>query len=400
MKEVGERYGVLLNLGERIQSGAGLLFGSGIPEGWNELAAIWKHPDIPSNVIIGDYGDLDLLPDRASQGTLQTLRKSVEEWRTKGPGAPPRAHALQDTSEPFKPRVFIRGNPNQLGVEVPRRFVSMLNPKPFTQGSGRLELAQSIIHPDNPLTARVIVNRLWAAHFGQGFVSTPGDFGLRSDPPSHPELLDYLARDFMNRGWSLKQLHRQILLSGTYQQISMNRDDLRRVDPENRLLGRMNRRRLDWEGTRDSLLFLANRWDRKLGGSSIRNPLDLNSTRRTLYTHLDRLNVPGLFRTFDFPSPDATNPQRDLTTVPPQALFWMNHPFVESISRQIATRPEIQGESDPSKKIEALYRLLFARLPTEAERKLGERFVAKSANDPWPKYVHALLQSNELSFLD
>src|SRR5262249_36237149 len=160
-------------------------------------------------------------PDRASQGKLQEFRKAVEQWRISGAGAPPRAHAVVDRQQPLEPHVFLRGNPNQHGPAVARRMPALLNtvaPEPFHTGSGRLELARAIVDPRNPLTARVLVNRIWQQHFGRGLVATPADFGLRSEPPSHPELLDHLASIFVRGGWSLKQLHREIVLSATYQQ--------------------------------------------------------------------------------------------------------------------------------------------------------------------------------------
>src|SRR5262249_14140569 len=152
-------------------------------------------------------------------GRLQELRKAVEQWRATGPGAPPRAMVLLDTPAPHEPRVFRRGNPHNLGERVPRQFLGVLaGPKrpPFHDGSGRLELARAITDPKNPLTARVMVNRVWLHHFGEGLVSTPSDFGLRGAPPSHPELLDYLADRFVRGGWSVKELHRLIVRSAAY----------------------------------------------------------------------------------------------------------------------------------------------------------------------------------------
>ncbi len=295
-----------------------------------ELRQAFHGPDAPANVALLPYGDLSLLPDRPSQGKLQELKKAVEQWRASGPGAPPRAMVLEDLPTPYQPRVFRRGNPNNPGEAVPRQFVEVLSAntgQPFRNGSGRLELARAIASNDNPLTARVLVNRLWQHHFGRGLVTTPSDFGLRSDPPSHPELLDYLASEFVASGWSIKAIHRQIMLSAAYQQGDDDRSACRRVDPENTLLWRMVPRRLDLEATRDALLAVAGRLSPTLGGPSVKDLTSTAATRRTLYGHLDRLNVPALYRTFDFPNPDATSPQRDNTTVAPQALFLMNHPF-------------------------------------------------------------------------
>ena len=182
--------------------------------------------------------------------------------------------ALVDSPQPKNSRVFIRGNPNRLGEEAPRQFLAILagdKRQPFTHGSGRLELARAIASRENPLTARVMVNRLWLHHFGAGLVTTPDDFGLRSDPPSHPELLDYLAWRFMQDGWSLKKLHRLLMLSSVYQQKSDDNLRHEKLDPDNRLLAKMNRRRLDFESMRDTLLFVAGNLDHSFGG----RPVDL-----------------------------------------------------------------------------------------------------------------------------
>src|SRR5439155_26960960 len=177
--------------------------------------------------------------------------------------------------------------------------------KPFAHGSGRLDLARAITAPDNPLTTRVIVNRVWMHHFGEPLVSTPSDFGVRSTPPTHSELLDYLARTFQHEdGWSLKRLHRRILLSHTYQQASFDRPECRKIDPDNRLLWRAHRRRLDFESMRDMLLAVAGRLDRKMGGRTVDVAGDPLNRRRTGYGKVGRQDVPGLFRGFDFAVPD------------------------------------------------------------------------------------------------
>ena len=230
-----------------------------------------------------------------------------------------------------KTRILIRGNAGRPGEEVSRQFLSVVageNRQPFNDGSGRLELARAIASADNPLTARVLVNRVWMHHFGQGLVRTPSDFGLRSEPPSHPELLDYLASRFVAEGWSIKKLHRWILLSSTYQQSSEDRPDARAKDPENLLVWRMNRRRMDLEALRDSLLFVAGQLDETIGGPAVNIVTAPFSKRRTVYGLIERQNLPAFFRTFDFATPDGHSPQRFTTTVPQQALFLMNSPFV------------------------------------------------------------------------
>ena len=187
--------------------------------------------------------------------------------------AAPRAMVLTDAAEPYEPRVFVRGNPGQPGELVPRRFLRVLagdRPATFAHGSGRLDLARAITATDNPLTSRVIVNRVWMHHFGEPLVATPSDFGTRSTPPTHPELLDDLAARFMQSGWSLKALHRMIVLSSTYQQASLDRPECHKLDPENRLLWRSNRRRLDLEAMRDTLLAVSGRLELDDAGPSCR----------------------------------------------------------------------------------------------------------------------------------
>ncbi|MBL8827179.1 MAG: DUF1553 domain-containing protein [Planctomycetaceae bacterium] len=364
-------------------------------------------------------GDLELIPDRKSQGTWRELMKSIETFRATGPFAPPRAMSLVDLPQPREMRVFLRGNPNNLGEPAPRQFLAAINAaghKTFTHGSGRLELARAITDPRNPLTTRVIVNRVWMHHFGQPLVRTPSDFGLQSDPPTHPELLDHLATRFMRAGWSLKRLHRWIVESATYRQKAESRklkaepstnatqlsafSSQLSSDPDNLLLTHFPRRRLDFEQTRDTLVFVSGRFEEQLEGPGVRGMVDGGSRRRTLYAHLDRYQVPGLFRAFDFPSPDSTSPRRDTTTVTPQALFWMNHPLVGSVATQILNRPELRDPKTQAR-VEFLHRLLYARSAQPAEIELAERFLGQNAPRPrWEQYVQALLMANELTFVD
>jgi hypothetical protein len=368
-----------------------------------ELRQVFHGPDTPANVALLPYGDLSLLPDRPSQARLQELRKAVEQWRATGPGAPPRAMILEDLPSSAEPRVFRRGNPNNPGEPVPRRFLEVVScgqRRPFTDGSGRLELAHAITSKDNPLTARVLVNRLWQQHFGKGLVTTPGDFGLRSDPPTHPQLLDRLASAFMDSGWSIKAMHRLILRSAVYQQGDADRPECRRVDPENTLLWRMVPRRLEFEATRDALLTASGRLDRTIGGPSVKDITSPTAVRRTLYGHVDRLNVPGLYRTFDFPSPDATSARRDTTTVAPQALFLMNHPFVTECARRLVRRADVVEQRDVASKVSRLYRVLYGRPPNSEELRLAEDYLKASGDAAWERYAQALLMANEFLFVD
>lgn len=351
--------------------------------------------------------------NRKFRDELRALQKKVDAWKATSTAAPPRAMVLVDLPKAREPRVFVRGNPNNPGPQVPRQFLQVLagdNRAPFKDGSGRLEMARAIASADNPLTARVLVNRVWQHYFGQGLVRTPSDFGVRSDPPTHPALLDYLAARFVEEGWSLKKLHRLILLSATFQQGSNGPADIHKIDPENRWLSHMPRRRLDFEALRDSLLFVAGALDLKQGGAAVDMFEAKSSKRRTLYGSIDRQNLPGLLRTFDFASPDSTNPQRYETTVPQQALFLMNNPFVIDQARGVLLRPEIAAASATEAKVARLYRLLVSRTPTAQEVDLARNFLAASqgtpapaggpALTPWERYVQVLLLSNEFAFVD
>jgi hypothetical protein len=410
MKDVAGRYGELLNGMEklwreaerqaaRLKCPPETLLAPAAPELRQVFHGPAAPPDVPRNLL----NELDLLPDRPSQDQLQKLRKEVEKWRVEGPGAPPRAHILTDAPAPYEPYVFLRGNPNNHGPSVRRQFLGMLagpNPQPFQHGSGRLELARAITDRNNPLTARVLVNRIWLHHFGKGLVGTPSDLGLRSDPPTHPELLDHLATMFVKDGWSIKKLHRLILLSAVYQQQSDDRPDCRRVDPENALLGKMNRRRLDFEAMRDALLAVSGRIDRTQGGPSVKD-IQGSSGRRTVYAFLDRLHVPGLFRTFDFPFPDASSPRRDTTTIPQQALFLMNNPFVLECARRLVQLPEIAAEKDCVRRVDRLYRRLYGRGPTTDEVSLAREFTGGGMETSrWVRYAQGLLMANEFAFVD
>jgi len=370
-----------------------------------QLRQVFHGPDAPPNVPMSLVGDLALLPDRPSQTKLKELRAAVEKWRATGPGAPARAMALEDAPLPVEPRVFIRGNPNNLGEAVPRQFIAVLagpGRRAFGAGSGRLELARAIVDPGNPLTVRVLVNRVWMHHFGTPLVGTPGDFGRRSEPPTHPDLLDHLATTFVRDGWSIKRLHRRIMLSHTYQQASDDRPDGRRLDPENALYWRMNRRRLDFEATRDSLLAVSGRLSQAVGGPSIKAVNSAGATERTLYGFIDRQDLPSLYRTFDFPDPSATSPRRDTTTVAPQALYLMNHPLVLTAARDVLERPELARELDTELRIDRLTRLLYGRPPTGEELRLAKDYLGKDPQPAplWERYVQALMLANEFVYVD
>jgi hypothetical protein len=348
-----------------------------------------------------------ILARKLGEGTAQ-FRNRIEALNWTHAGAPKRAMALVDRSSPGNSHVLKRGNPSNPGDEVPRHFLEILsatNPVPFTNGSGRLELARAIASPDNPLTARVFVNRIWLHHFGEGLVTTPGDFGVRTEEPINRALLDYLAATFVENGWSTKALHRMILLSATYQQSSEEQAVDAKLDPDNRLLSHMNRERLDFEALRDTLLQLAGKLDLKIGGLPVEIDTEPFATRRTLYALIERQNLPAVFRTFDFANPDTSNQGRFHTTVPQQALFLMNSPFVIEQARSVAKRREIAKAASADQKIEALYRLVLQRPPQKSELELGEKFIAAQAQkdsklSPLERYAQVLLLSNELSYVD
>jgi cytochrome c553 len=378
--------------------------------------------------------DLKGVLNRAEGNQERELRKKIDAFQANSPAAPPRAMVVADNAQPHNPRVFIRGNPARPGKEVPRQFLlvaATAERQPFRRGSGRLELAESIVAPSNPLTRRVLVNRLWMNHFGEPLVATPSDFGIRAEVPPQHAALDYLAATLLERDWSQKAIHRELVLSTVYRQSSVDRPDARAVDPENRLYWRMNRRRLEFESLRDSLLALSGELDASLYGRPVEITRPPFSNRRSVYGYIDRQDLPNLLRVFDFASPDQSSERRPRTTVPQQALFLMNSPFV--LDRAKALEPIALAASAggapaggapaggapaggaPSGGVtggnaggvDALYRQLFARLPSDSERRLGLAFLA-SASEPsaeaklsaWTLYAQLLLLTNEVAFID
>jgi hypothetical protein len=300
-------------------------------------------------------------------------------------------------------RVCIRGDPRKLGPTVPRGFPQVLagsRPKPITQGSGRLQLAAWLARPDHPLTARVLVNRVWQQHFGEGIVRTANNFGERGERPTHPELLDYLAARFVESGWSIKALHRLILLSAVYQEDSRPSALTLAKDPENRLFGRMNRRRLEAEAIRDSLLAVAGRLDPKPGGPAF---ADLAVPRRTLYLMSVRTGdkTSGFAGLFDRPDPGAIVEKRGVSTVAPQALFLLNDPFPAAQAQALAARVAREAPQSAAARIARLYALLFCRPPTRTEVEVGLKLLAPAEGiETWERYCHLLLCTNEFLYVD
>ena len=301
----------------------------------------------------------------------------------------------------------IRGNLRKPGPIAPRRFLRILageTAPTFQQGSGRLPLADALVSPSNPLTARVFVNRIWLQHFGQGLVRTPSNFGKLGDAPTHPELLDWLAWEFMTtQGWSIKKLHRAIVLSSTYQMSSAMNPAAFAVDGDNRKLWRMNPRRLDVEAWRDAFLSVTGELDRTVGGPPVEALLQ--SPRRTLYASVsrngDRFAADAFLRLFDFPLPRASSEGRKTSVIPQQSLFLMNSPYMAARAKALAARLQTEA-SDDTTRIERAYRLLYGRSPTDGERQLGEEFLRSESDPaveqkltPWEQYAQVLLSASE-----
>ena len=314
----------------------------------------------------------------------------------------PFVHALKE-GEPKAVRVHIRGNADNLGDEAPRRFMEVLctsEPVPFQQGSGRLELAAAIASPDNPLTGRVIVNRLWQQHFGRGLVRTASNFGVLGERPSHPELLDWLAAELVGGKWELKRIQRRLVSSATYRQESATTDSF---DPDNRLLGRMSRRRLEVEAWRDAMLAVTGRLDGTIGGPS----LDLASAenrRRTLYGAISRHELNDLLRLFDFPDPNATAEQRPTTTVPLQQLFVLNSEFMAASAKALATRLAAGDATDDATRVQRAFEMVYARRASEQEVALAVKYFSGANTQEglsrWERFCQALLAANEFLYVD
>ncbi len=323
--------------------------------------------------------------------------------------APPRfdtAHTLYDTgSDDMK--VALRGNLLKTGDVAPRRFLRVISgaePARFSKGSGREELAGAVIAPQNPLTARVFVNRIWQHHFGAGLVRTPSNFGTLGERPTHPELLDWLASEFVAEGWSLKSLHRRIMASATYQLCGEYDEQSFKADGDNRFLWRMSPRRMDVEAWRDSLLFVTGELDPSLGGPSHHNITE--TKRRTLYAKVGRngdvFGSDVFLRLFDFPLMRATVEQRPSSIVPQQFLFFMNSSFMTQHAKAFVGRVHQLSDSDEGR-IRQAYQLLYTRSPDPEELELGLKFLGavSDANElsRWDRYAQVLLSSNEFMFV-
>jgi mono/diheme cytochrome c family protein len=296
------------------------------------------------------------------------------------PAAPPKADVLVDVANPKNYPVLKRGEPQNYGDETTRHFLSILSPDPkhpipFSHGSGRLELARAIASPTNPMTARVLVNRVWQEHFGTGFVSTPDDLGNQSAPPTDPELLDYLATQFVKGGWSIKSLQRLIMLSSAYQESSAGNPAYAATDPDNKLQWRYSMRQLDFEQMHDSILAIAGTLDFTMGGRPVPIGAEGFATRRAVYAFIDRRNPAEILTQFNFPNPSVPTGKRFLTQVPQQQLFLMNSPLVIETARKLTHTPEFLGQTTDELRVADLYLHVFQRPPTPDEVRLCLRYI-------------------------
>lgn len=355
--------------------------------------AVVQMLEIPYKVEAGGGVSMEKFREMANRGPRKFANRAgqnsakINELLLTHPGVPVRAMTIADLSKPKDSPVFIRGQAQTRGEIVPRRFLEVLSqnggPVQFPKdSSGRFELAQCIASKTNPLTARVLVNRVWMHHFGEGFVPTPDDLGTQSEPPTHPELLDYLASYFMEKGWSIKQLHRVIMLSRIYQVSSSTIPDYEAIDSQNRLLWRANIRRLDFEAMRDSLLAMSGKLDRTIGGQPINLTDEPYSYRRSVYGYIDRGNLPELMQSFDFSDPDMTNSKRATSIVPQQALFLMNSAMSVDVARRVVARPEVAGARDDLSRVVAIYRVIFQRNPKPAELQMATKFLGLETKTP------------------
>jgi hypothetical protein len=331
---------------------------------------------------------LQELPQQNGSSYRKFAFNEINALQLTHPGAPSVAMVVADSPQPRNSPVFIRGEAQNRGPIQQHRYLQVLSPKdakPFTQTpSGRLELAEAIASKDNPLTARVAINRLWMHHFGEAFVRTPDDLGVMSEPSSHPELLDYLASRFMEDGWSFKKMHKLVMLSSAYQQSSENVAAYSAKDSENRLLWRQNLRRLDFEAVRDTMLQFTGKMDASVGGKPVNLTDEPYSYRRSVYGYVDRGQLPELMAQFDFADPDMANSRRATTIVPAQALFFMNSPMSVDVARKVTSRDEFTEAADDTARVKAIYEVLFQRAPRADEVKLAVAFVSKEKTNEQP----------------
>jgi len=382
MSDLAAAYGRAVVDSARMQSNTNVLGAKDFYE------AVYKNGgplDISRNDFQRYYSDNQKTMRYDNQLRAETAKLVTHE--ISHPATPERAMAIADKEKPANSYVFIKGEPSSRGPVVERRFFeffSYLSPNNFTNGSGRLEVAKAIADPKNPLTARVIVNRVWSHHFGEGFVKTPDDFGTQCEQPTQLELLNYLAARFIEDGWSIKKLHKLILTSAIFKQSSLDDPRKSNIDPYNKYYWRMNIVRLDFEALRDTILYVGG----KLSQEPIRQPKDLFSLNgesysniRSVYGLVDRNRLPEALTTFDFATPEMTTGKRFKTTVPKQALFLMNNSLVVEQVRNVVNRPEFLSKIDERDKVDMLYQIFYQRSPTPLETKIATYYVKSAFMD-------------------
>ncbi len=357
--------------------------------------------------------------NRTVSDTLNGKRGTIHELHLNAAGSPPRGMVLRETENPPEFHVLVRGNPLSRGESVQPHFLSAIasaDSQPFANGRRRLGLARAIVDRDNPLTRRVIVNWIWRNHFGVGLIRTPDDLGTRGTPPTHPQLVDYLASVFLDDGWSIKKMHRRIMLSDTYQQAAVENPAAREIDPENQLLWRMPRRRLEMEAMRDALLAVSGELDTTtLGG----RPFDFDAQplvpRRSVYGFINRDIISDLSSTFDGADPTSCTVKRPDTIVPQQTLFALNSAFIQDRAAATAVLAR-ENAAQTEAQIRWLYERLFSRQPDSAELEVAQSFIEQASTspaadssedsatassvDPLARLAHAMLAANEFIFVD
>ena len=385
---------------------------SPIPGETNEPGSKGVGEDLISKVF-GKQGPLEVQDDNLDKfligekkAQLAQLRFQVEEAKKTAPAMYPIAHAYTEANVADM-KVFVRGNPANQRELAPRRFLTVLSgndQRLFQDGSGRRELAEAIANDDNPLTARVMVNRIWQHHFGRGIVGTPSNFGKQGEAPTHPELLDYLTSRFIKSGWSVKALHREIMLSSTYGLSTAFDESNANIDGDNRYLWRMSRQRLDVEAWRDALLAVAGNLDPTLGGPSTKLAEPSNH-RRTLYAMVSRHELDSLLRLFDFPDANITSEKRSETTVPQQQLFVLNSPFMLAQAKAFSARVHQEAGDNEEARIQRAFQLAYSRSASDVELGLGLAYLGSKADEKttltrWELYAQVLLSGNEFMYLD
>ncbi|MDF1814513.1 MAG: PSD1 and planctomycete cytochrome C domain-containing protein [Verrucomicrobiales bacterium] len=370
-KLLSQRYGELLS--EAVAQKAK-------PE-YSGVLKVYQDPDGIFAITAPDALSASLISGKG-RSAIAKLENVIRDLDAEHPAAPPRAMIVDEAKKPVVPRIYNRGLATDRGDSVPRRWLTVFGGAEFpADNSGRGALADALADADNHFTTRAAVNRTWMFLFGEPLVRTPDDMGLQSDPPTHPEMLDWLARQFVEEGWSMKTMIRRMVLSNTYRQSSANREDGEKLDPENQLLWKARIRRLDFEAMRDSILSAAGTLDKAMGGRAVEIIAPPYSPRRTVYARIDRVNLDNLFATFDFPSPAQSAPRRPQTMVPQQALYGMNDEFAILQARRLTGfASETEDEKVRRGRINNLYQRVFQRDASPGEIKLGSEFLDQAAD--------------------